>query len=235
MKFPIPNFKKLSKEDMAEVREFRRNLTEKYRSTPKTGLEIEYLGDTLIVYPNVFHPQQDSQALTINFTINKGDVVLDIGTGSGAIAINAAKRSALKVLAVDINPNAVKSATENVNRLGFEGVTEVRLSNGFKLVKDSEIFDVITANLPFTNEPSRDFADVTVYDEGLKAHKNFFENADKHLRPGGRIYLAQANYGPLEEVFELINKAGFKSKLIGQNKSTYNPKVYFYAFEITRK
>ena len=78
--------------------------------------------------------------------------MLDVGTGSGVIAIFACYGGASKVTAVDINPSALKSARHNAKQHGFDKIMKVKKSNLFQSLKDEQ-FDVITANLPFRNKP----------------------------------------------------------------------------------
>jgi ribosomal protein L11 methyltransferase len=74
--------------------------------------------------------------------------VLDVGTGSGVLAITAAKLGAARVLAVDSDPDALAAAADNVELNGVAGVVEVRPVD---LARDAEalteLFDVVLANL----------------------------------------------------------------------------------------
>jgi len=78
--------------------------------------------------------------------------VLDVGTGSGILAIAAAKRGARRVVAVDVDPLAVRAATENALRNGVE--VEVRegsagdVDGSFELVLANLVADVIVRMAP---------------------------------------------------------------------------------------
>lgn len=119
------------------------------RDRPPEGEIVRYEGRDFVVYPHVFAPFEDSLALVRNYRIEKGERVLDVGTGSGIIAIDAAYKGASRVVALDISPHAVACAKENTRRHGFEHIIDVRLSDMFDALGD-ECFDVVTANLPFT-------------------------------------------------------------------------------------
>jgi ribosomal protein L11 methyltransferase len=75
-----------------------------------------------------------------------GRAVLDVGTGSGVLAIAARKLGASRVLAVDVDPDALQSARENLDLNGEGGRIDLR---GVDLTRDTlgETFDVILANL----------------------------------------------------------------------------------------
>jgi len=64
------------------------------------------------IFKNVYAPAEDSIFFAENLSITKGDFVLDMGVGCGILSVLAAKRGA-KVVAVDINPYAVKCAYKN--------------------------------------------------------------------------------------------------------------------------
>lgn len=197
-----------------------------FKAVSAQGKIIQYLGKTFVVYKNTFWPFRDSQPLVKNFKIKKGEHVLDMGTGSGVIAIFACYRGAEKVVAVDINPAAIKSTRHNAKMHGFEKMIVVKRSNLFENI-GKEQFDVITANLPFRNKRAHDVVAKSQWDTGLKTNKQFFKEVRKHLRPKGRIYFAQSNFGAIEEIKTLAKAARFSIKVIGRQSA--DGKV-FYAF-----
>jgi len=73
--------------------------------------------------------------------------VLDLGTGTGILALAAARLGAERVLAVDLQPLAVETALANVRRNGLEDVVEVRLADAAQLL--GEPSDLILANLSY--------------------------------------------------------------------------------------
>ncbi|MBI4174240.1 MAG: tRNA (adenine(22)-N(1))-methyltransferase TrmK, partial [Candidatus Aenigmarchaeota archaeon] len=64
-------------------------------------------------------------------------------TGCGVIAIFSAFKGASRIVAVDINPGAIKSARANAERFGFKKIIDTRLSDMFAAIKPDEKFDVI--------------------------------------------------------------------------------------------
>ncbi len=77
--------------------------------------------------------------------IQGGESVIDVGTGSGILAIGAALLGAGKVLAIDIDPDAVRVAEENVRHNGVAG--QVAVKQGDLLKQVSETCDICVANI----------------------------------------------------------------------------------------
>jgi release factor glutamine methyltransferase len=173
-----------------------------------------------------------------NFEVNEGEQVLDLCTGSGNVALHAGRRSRERIVAVDINPNAVESARRNLGLLKLDPYRcsyNVRCGDLFDAVSDDERFHVIMANVPFNIRRIVDNADRAFGDPDLSLHRRLFTGAQKHLRQGGRMYLANANFGTVDEMYALAGEHGFSMELIGRMRDPLmNFKVY-YAFELKRE
>lgn len=222
----------LPKKTMEEkIYPLQRELHDKYRDT-SFGETVQYKDLELVVSTGVFHPWNDSRPLVDKYHINPGDKVLDVCTGAGTIAIDAALKGAGSVVALDINPEAIRCAKENARRYGFESVIDARVSDMFSALKPGEMYDVITMNPPFTKHSTSDFAERTVWDEDLKVHRAFFKNVKKYLKKDGRVYISQAEFGAVEEMKEMAIEAGFVVRQIGKYEADEDR--VFYAFELTR-
>jgi ribosomal protein L11 methyltransferase len=73
--------------------------------------------------------------------------VLDLGTGTGILALAAAAMGVKRILAVDRNHLAIKTTRQNVERNGFASIIQVQ--GGEARVFVDKPFDLVTANLPF--------------------------------------------------------------------------------------
>jgi release factor glutamine methyltransferase len=92
---------------------------------------------------------------------------LDVGTGSGAIALSLAKEGPFEqVVATDTSPAALEVARMNAERNGLDGVVELRLGEGLGAVKPGERFHALVSNPPYIARP--DFA-------GLQAEVRLWE------------------------------------------------------------
>ncbi|PQJ34091.1 ribosomal protein L11 methyltransferase [Salinibacter sp. 10B] len=79
-------------------------------------------------------------------TVASGDTVIDVGTGTGVLAIAAARLGASSVLGVDIEPGAVQNARENVAQNGVEDRVTIR-EGSIDTVPADRSADVIVANM----------------------------------------------------------------------------------------
>jgi ribosomal protein L11 methyltransferase len=125
-------------------------------------------------------------------TIRPNDHVLDVGTGSGILAIGAAKMGAVRVLGIDIDENAIDNATENVRQNRVEACVEIR-SGSIDSARD-EKFHLICANI------------------NRKTLVPMVEAMKKNLHAGGRIILSGILKSEEQEVMIPIQKAGLVCK-----------------------
>ena len=203
-----------------------------FKSVPPEGRKVRYLDKEFLVYPDTFWPFADSLPLVKHFQITAGESVLDVGTGSGVIGIFACYRGAARVVGVDINPAAIRSATYNAQMHGFAGTMEVMQSNLFEALGD-ERFDVITANLPFRNKLAHDVVAMSQWDTDFKTNTRFFEGVGRHLRPKGRIYFVQSNFGEIEATMRLAQAAGLRTTELASEFIDDTRRQEFFVYEMT--
>ena len=216
-----------------EILKWHKRRQQHWRAVPECGQYIPYCGKQFIVYPGVFWPFEDSVPLIENLKIKLGDTVLDVGTGSGVIATYAACKGAGRIVAIDINPLAVKAAQTNAKEHGFGAVIDTRVSDLFCAL-GQEKYDVITANLPWLDHPASDLVESAQWDNGFKTNKEFFSRVAQYLKPRGRIYFAQANYGAINKVRALASENRFQMRLLDQKPYSRDNRLLFYVFEIIR-
>lgn len=188
------------------------------------------------VYPNVFNPTKGraSTILLDYLKFKKGTTVLDVGSGCGLYGIIALYNGASRVVATDINPNAVACARRNVRLHHMEKKMQVRKGNVFSAIKETEKFDVIIANPPFfragANVRTDDFIKQCFID--TKAHflYEFIHNARDHLTEKGKILLVYGKSGYIEELLSLI--AGYHYQYTVLETKLREPDIY-YILEIT--
>lgn len=204
-----------------------------FKSVPPEGRKIRYLDKEFLVYPDTFWPFADSLPLVRHFKVRPGESVLDVGTGSGVIGIFACYQGAGRVVGVDINPAAVHSATHNAQAHGFADTMKVLQSDLFEALGDEQ-FDVVTANLPFRNKPAHDVVAMSQWDTGFQTNTRFFAGVGRHLKPQGRIYFVQSNFGEIEAMKRLAQAAGLQTRELASEATDETRRQQFFVFEMTR-
>lgn len=198
-----------------------------WKSNPPEGKIVPFLGMELVVLPGVFPPNESTVLLAEHLHISASVTVLDVGTGTGALALLAAQQGAASVVAVDIASAAVRNAKRNVERLGLGNCVNVRAGHVFSSITQSETFDIILANLPGRNKAALDDTSAAQWDTEYRAHRALFAEARTHLRPGGAIYMVQANYPDLLEMVGLAETCGYKVAIIGQSRLEGDFRKYY--------
>lgn len=102
--------------------------------TPEPGEEIIEL-DPGMAFGTGTHPTTSLCLRTLESIVQDGDEVIDVGTGSGILAIGACRLGASKVLALDLDPVAVSSATENTRLNRLENQIQVVESDLLSVLK----------------------------------------------------------------------------------------------------
>ena len=174
-------------------------------------------GFRLTVRPTVFHPRyfisSECFAEFIGRLDLRGKRVADVGTGSGILALAAARAGAETVIAADINPNAALTAAENARANGFGERIGAVCSNLLSALAPRPLFDVILSSPPKHAGEPRDLAD-----RGWHAGPRYrdiaalFEEARDRLKPGGRLYVMVSTDTDLELFGRLIDRAGFDAR-----------------------
>ena len=190
----------------------------------------EFYGLKILINKNVLSPRQETeilaeQAIKITEraikTIGENNFnVLDLCTGSGAIAISIKKNTIANVVASDISRKALKIA--KINAENNSAKIEFVKSNLFQNLKGKQ-FDIIVSNPPYieSEEIKRLQTEVKNYDpklaldggnDGLNFYKKIITEAPKHLTPNGRI-LFEVGYNQSEIVKKLLTE-NFKDIII---------------------
>jgi release factor glutamine methyltransferase len=179
----------------------------------------EFHGLLLHVTPDVLDPRPDTEtlvdwALEILAARPPGAAVVDLGTGSGAVALAIRHRQAdAQVSAVDLSPAALAVARTNGERLGLPVCW--RLGAWFAPVAGDR-FDLVVSNPPYIAEGDMHLPTLrheptlalTSGADGLDAIRHLIADAPAHLHPGGWLLLEHGHdQGPA--VAALLREAGW--------------------------
>jgi release factor glutamine methyltransferase len=173
--------------------------------------KVEDFNTEIAVYKTVFWEPDDTislRTLIRETPLVKGKSVLEIGTGSGLVSLCCLQGGAKRVVATDINREAVANARYNAAQLELEERFEVRqvpLENpsAYSVVGDDERFDLIISNPPWENDQPTTIDQYALYDPHFALLQSLLADGRKHLRPGGKILLAYGCVDAIRQVQQL--------------------------------
>ena len=164
----------------------------------------------------VYTPAEDSYMLAENLLIKDGQSVLEIGTGSGIVAMYASKLTS-KVTATDINYDAIELASKNFKANNIENI-ELLFGNLFEPVKDRK-FDVILFNTPYLPTENDEVLDDNLnyaFDgvlDGRKVIDLFLNEVKNYLNNGGIVQLIQSSLCGNDKTLDILDKQGFVAEI----------------------
>jgi len=196
--------------------------------------ETEFFGMPIIVNKQVLIPRPETEELVswiIDDVDKKETTILDIGTGSGCIAISLAKKlNSAVVSAIDISNKAIEVAKKNalINNVNVEYSSVDVLNFEDKLVlqdKWKSKFDIIVSNPPYVRMQEKKLMQLNVVDhepdialfveddDPLLFYRKISQLSKQYLRQNGTLYLEINEYLGLE-MEKMLNKAGFKNVVL---------------------
>jgi release factor glutamine methyltransferase len=178
--------------------------------------------------PGVFRPISDTWLLAGALRERApGASVLDVCTGSGALAVSAALAGAREVTALDVSRRAVLTARIN-GRLNGVRVRALR-SDLFSAVRD-ERFDVIVSNPPYVPDPSGDDLPTSgpkrawdAGEDGRVLLDPLIAEAPRHLRPGGTLLVVHSEICGIETTRRAMRAAGLDAEVVVRQHGPLGP------------
>ena len=191
----------------------------------------EFYGRDFAVGPSVLIPRPETETLVeaaLDF-LRRGraggdpPAVLDLGTGSGAIAVTlACERPGLRIVASDASGEALDVARSNARAHGCEERIELVRGSWYDAVP-GRLFDLVVANPPYVAagdahlsqgdlrfEPGHALTDGSR--DGLGSIREIVARAGEHLAPGGAL-LFEHGYDQADAVARLLEEAGFAERV----------------------
>lgn len=206
------------------IKQFYKLVNERQSGQPIAYLigERDFWTLSLSVDSNVLIPRPDTETLVeaaLPLLANSDDTnVLDLGTGSGAIALSLAKElPKANVTAVDMHSNALNVAKKNAAKNNISNVSFVQ-SNWFESLDDSLQYDLIASNPPYIepNNPHLNQGDLrfepttalVAQDNGLADLSNIIQTAPQFLKDNGWL-IVEHGYNQASAVEHLFKQSGF--------------------------
>ena len=124
-------------------------VTQPWNAVAEDGDDIVIVIDPATAFGTGEHATTRGALAYLEAAVRPGDRVLDVGTGSGILAIGAVRLGARRAVAVESDPDAMDSCRENLERNGVADRIDLELAlvDGAWLAADADGFDVIAANV----------------------------------------------------------------------------------------
>jgi len=182
---------------------------------------VRVLGRDFVVPPNVLNPKYfaTSRLMASQLRLKPGDSVLDVGTGSGILAIVAAA-TAREVVAIDVNRDAVRAARENCARNRVVNVTVIE-GDLFEPLAPDKRFDVILFTPPYTDGWKDTPLARALYDPGKVLLRRFLDAAAGHLRGAGYVQMLYSTIANAHEAMRLAGAAGWDRELVVERRGLF--------------
>ena len=185
--------------------------------------EGAFYGRSFVLNADCLVPRPETELLveTALSKLPHGGTLLDLGTGSGAIALSIlAERPDCKGIATDISEKALSCAKENAQRLGLSDRVTFTPSDWFTGLADQQ-FDLIVSNPPYIsrteledmNEEALLFdPEIALFaeDDGLAAYDAICAEVNQFLRPEGWL-MVEIGFRQAKSVSELFTQAKLKN------------------------
>jgi release factor glutamine methyltransferase len=183
----------------------------------------------IVTLPGVFRPISDTWLLAAALReqrLDPGTSVLDACTGSGALAVCAARAGAGRVTAVDVSRRSVATARINAR---LNGVTvRARRSDLFSGLGD-ERYDVIVSNPPYVPHPSDELparGRRRAWDAGRDGRAvldRLVAEAPGHLLPGGTLLVVHSEICGTDATLDAMASAGLAAEVVARHRGPLGP------------
>jgi release factor glutamine methyltransferase len=182
----------------------------------------------IVTLPGVFRPITDTWLLAEALREHApGAHVLDVCTGSGALAVTAALAGAHQVTAVDVSRRAVMTARVNARLNGT--AVRARRSDLFSSLRDRR-YDVIVSNPPYVPDPRRDHPPARgpqrAWDAGPDGRivlDRLIAEAPRHLRPGGTLLVVHSEICGTDVTLDGLRAADLQPRVATRHRGPLGP------------
>lgn len=197
-------------------------------------VSVPELPQELVILESVFWEPADTDSLRqriLRENCVRNAQVLEIGTGSGLLSLCCLSAGASRVVATDLNPAAVDNVRENARQLGGLERLDARLvprrdPSAWSVIGAEETFDLIISNPPWEDERPQSVEEFALYDPGFQLLQSLLSGARRHLRPGGRMWLAYGCRTAIQMVQKTAAELGLECAVLDERRLEDLPELF---------
>jgi len=177
---------------------------------------LKFRGKTILVFPGVYAPCEDSFMLVDSAISRASGHILDLCCGTGIVGVCLAD-GAESVTAVDLNPSAVKNTCENFKLNGFYGKLCAVVGDLFGPLRGN-LYDLILMNPPYLLDSDWEPKDLSWSggEKGRKVIDRFLREVGKYLNESGRALFVQSTLNGVDESLGRIQDEGLKGRVVNR-------------------
>jgi release factor glutamine methyltransferase len=192
---------------------------------PLSSKRVYFSDCAFDIWENVYEPAEDSFIFAENLTVQEGEIVLDMGTGCGILGILAAKK-ANAVVAVDINPYAVRCAKRNAKLNNVQNKIHYVQGDMFTPLNENLKFDTVLFNAPYL--PEEESEEISWIGRawaggatGRQVIDRFIVEVSKHLKHTGHVLLIQSTLADVDETLHRFADYVVNVRVIAEQTSPF--------------
>ncbi|MEM4576768.1 MAG: methyltransferase [Candidatus Nezhaarchaeales archaeon] len=183
-------------------------------------MKLSFDNMVIHVWEGVYQPSDDTFMLLDNLKLNCGELVLDVGTGSGILAINYAL-SGCYVVGIDVSKVAVRNAQYNAKINKVEERTAFLCSDVTSALRDNCEFDAIIMNppyLPSTGDPRIDEPSWSGGIDGTSMILRVIKDVYRVLSKNGRLYFVTSSFTENDKILSTLKSTNLQYSILAKKR-----------------
>lgn len=174
------------------------------------------------IHPGVYEPAEDSMLMIEALEVRPGEEVLEVGCGTGIIALHCAKAGA-RVTASDVSIKAIECARANAERNDLD----ITLVESDLTEKMNGEFEVIVFNPPYLPEDEISDPSWTGGVSGLEMTLMFLKQCKRRLAPGGRVYIIVSTLSESRKFEPAADEMGYDYEIAARRQVFFEELIVY--------